>query len=368
MDKFKQALTSWNQSCCFIPKSVKLAIVASLIVFTNLAYAETTIRVLNWQGYGTDEAWSLEMFEKSTGVKVEHENFSSEQEMLTKLRTNPGAYDVVLINSAFTLQAQEEGLIQPVDLSMISNAGDLSPGMLDNANFVVDGETYGIAWVWGLTSFAINDDKFETAPDSLETLWDPANAGRVGWRDDAVESVQLAAIALGQDMNNPSDLGAIREKLRALKPQIRTFWSSENEWNQFLSAGEFDLGTYWSGSASRAKNQFNLPVSFIIPKEGAIGWLDGLSVAKDAPNVKEAHQFINWMIDPEFYIKWDTDVGAPASANAKANAGLPETAFNRAVLGDAEKISKVQFMNAMGDDLRKEILELWQETKTFMQE
>ncbi|MEC8259305.1 MAG: spermidine/putrescine ABC transporter substrate-binding protein, partial [SAR324 cluster bacterium] len=48
------------------------------------------IRVLNWQGYGTDEAWALEMFKERTGIEVVHDYFNSEQEMLTKLRTNPG--------------------------------------------------------------------------------------------------------------------------------------------------------------------------------------------------------------------------------------------------------------------------------------
>ena len=81
-----------------------------------------------------------------------------------------------------------------------------------------------------------------------------------------------------------------------------------------------------------------------------------------------AKAFIDWMIDPEFYVKWDTDVGAPASANAAANAQLPDTAFNRTVLGDAEKVSKVQFMKPLDDELRKKMLELWQETKTYMQQ
>ena len=41
------------------------------------------------------------LFEERTGCKVVHDYFNSEEEMLTKLRTNPGAYDVVLINAAF---------------------------------------------------------------------------------------------------------------------------------------------------------------------------------------------------------------------------------------------------------------------------
>ena len=326
------------------------------------------IRVLNWQGYGTDEAWALEIFTARSGIEVVHDYFNSEQEMLTKLRTNPGAYDVVLINSAFTAQAADEGLIEAIDLADIGNAADLSPGMRDNPNLAPGGITYGVAWVWGLTSFAVNTTKFSESPDSIEVLWDPANAGRVGWRDDAVEAMMFAAIATGQDINNPSDMGVIRDKLRALKPQIRTFWSSEDEWNQFFSAGEFDLATYWSGSASRSKNAFGLPVDFVIPREGAIGWLDGLSVASGAPNPAGAKAFIDWMIDPEFYVRWDTDVGAPASANAKANGQLPDSAFNRAVLGNPEKVAKVQFMGPMDDAKREEVLKLWQETKTYFQE
>lgn len=344
------------------------AAVFSAVGLSGAAGAADTIRVLNWQGYGTDESWAVEAFTAKTGIEVVHEYFGSEQEMLTKLRTNPGAYDVVLINTSYTAQAAKEGLIQPIETADMKNVGDLSPGMGDNENLVIDGKVFGVAWVWGLTSFAVNSEKFPTPPDSIEALWDPANAGRVGWRDDAVEAVQMAAISLGQDMNNPSDFEAIKEKLRALKPQIRTFWSSENEWNQFLSAGEFDLATYWSGSASRAKTAFKLPVEFVIPKEGAIGWLDGLSIQTGAKNVASAKAFIDWMIDPEFYVKWDTDVGAPASANAAANAQLPDAAFNRTVLGDAEKVAKVQFMKPLDDEMRKKMLELWQETKTYMQQ
>lgn len=326
------------------------------------------IRVLNWQGYGTDEAWSLEAFKAATGIDVVHEYFNSEQEMLTKLRTNPGAYDVVLINSAFTAQAASEGLIQPIDTAMVPNFADLSPNLSGNAMLNPDGKVYGVAWVWGVTSFAVNSDKFNPLPDTIEVLWDPANAGHVALRDDAVENVAFAALATGQDINNPADMAAITEKLKALKPQIRTFWSSEDQWNQLFSAGEFDLATYWSGSAGRSKTAFGLPVEFIIPKEGAIGWLDGLSIAAGSTKVESAAKFINWMIDPAFYVEWDTTVGAPASANAKANAGLPETAFNRAVLGDPAKVAVIQFMAPLSDDTREGFLKLWEEMKTFYQQ
>ncbi|MDH4573980.1 ABC transporter substrate-binding protein [Salinicola acroporae] len=344
-----------------------IALVAGLATATGLAQADT-IRVLNWQGYGTDEDWSLEQFEKATGNTVEHEYFNSEQEMLTKLRTNPGTYDVVLVNSAYTQQAAKEGLIQPLDLADYPHSDGLQPRLARNSNLLYDGKLFGVAWLWGVTSFAINTGAFDAKPNSIMELWNPAHAGRLGWRDDAVESCQFAALATGQDINDPSDYDLIRERLHALKPQIRTFWNSENEWNQYMASGEFDLATYWSGSAARSKNNFGLPIEFIVPREGAIAWLDGLSLPTDAPHPEAAKQFIDWMIDPEFYVQWDTEVGAPISANEQAVAQLPDGAFNKTLIEELKTVNNLPFMGPMSDATREKMLEVWQETKTFYQE
>ena len=326
------------------------------------------LRVLNWQGYGTDEKWALEKFQQQTGIKVVHDYFNSEQEMLTKLRTSPGTYDVVLFNNTFVMEAVNEGLIQPIDTSKITHFAGLTPSLRDSERFVKDGKHYAVSWVWGVTSIAYSTEKLPTPPDSLEALWDPANAGKVGWRDDAIESVQFASLATGQDMNAPSDMEKVKAKLEALKPQIKTFWSSEDEWNKYFAAGDYIIATYWSGSAARSKKAFKLPVGFMVPKEGAIGWFDGLAIATNAPNPDRAHAFIDYMVSPEFYVKWDTDVGAPASANAKANAALPEDAMNRAILGDPEVVKRLQWMAPLSDEQRKAYQELWDSVKsTFAQ-
>ena len=45
-----------------------------------------------------------------------------------------------------------------------------------------------------------------------------------------------------------------------------------------------------------------LPVDFVVPKEGAIGWFDGLTIAAKAPNPDGAAKFIDFMVSPEFYV------------------------------------------------------------------
>jgi spermidine/putrescine transport system substrate-binding protein len=333
----------------------------SLLALTSAGALADEIRVLNWQGYGTDLGWALQAFEEATGHTVVHDYFNSEQEMLTKLRTNPGAYDVVLINAAFTTQAYEEGLLAPIDTSAIENYGGIPGKFAEDPSLVHDGQVYGVPWTWGLTAIAINTGAFDEQPTSLEVLWDPAHKGRVSIRDDAEEAVHLGALATGQDINDIEDLDAIETKLRELMPQLRTFWSSENDWNQFMAAGELDVASYWSGSAERSAGM-GLPVEFVVPEEGAIAWLDGLSIPATSEHQEAAARFIDWMIDPEFYVRWDAE-GAPASANAEAAAALPAESFNKRVLGDPEVVARAVFRAPMDDATREAYLELWQGLK-----
>jgi spermidine/putrescine transport system substrate-binding protein len=277
------------------------------------------------------------------------------------LRTNPGAYDVVLVNSAFVKQAKDEGLIGKIDTSDMPNVKDLGPSFGKDPNLVYGDDTYGVAWTWGVTSLTVNKDKVSPLPTSLAVLWDPKYAGKVSIRDDGIEAIQFAALATGQDINDPKDLDAIKAKLKALMPQVKAFWGSENDWNQFFSAGDFYVSTYWSGGAGRSIAK-GLPLQFIVPTEGAVGWLDSLAIPTASKNQAAARAFINYMIDPEFYVKWAAK-GSPMSANAKAAAALPDTNFNKVALGDPAVVARVHFVKPLSEETRKKDLELWQDMK-----
>jgi spermidine/putrescine transport system substrate-binding protein len=335
---------------------------AATTMMPRQSRAATKITVLNWQGYGTDEAWALKAFTEKTGIQVVHDYFSSEPEMLTKLRTNPGAYDVVLINSARTQQAAGEGLITPIDLSAVKNAAGLSPELKGHSNLQLDGKTYGASWVWGITSLAIVEGA--PKPDSYAALGDPSHKGRVALFDDAVTGVAIGALLSGQDMNNPKDLAAVTAKLKGFKDNVKLLWSSEDQWNKSFAAKEFDLSIYWSGAAVRSKRNSKLPVEFVVPKEGGIGWLDSLCVPTGAPNAAAALTFIDYMIDPTFYVEWATKVGAPASANATAMEKLPADDLNR-LIHKPEYLKTMTIQSALPDDRRESFNNLWQEVKAF---
>jgi spermidine/putrescine transport system substrate-binding protein len=334
---------------------------AGVALFPGASRAAAKITVLNWHGYGTDEAWALKKFTEKTGIEVVHDYFSSEAEMLTKMRTNPGVYDVVLINSARNQQAAGEGLLAPIDLSKVKNAAGLSPELREHANLKTNGKVYGVAWVWGITALATREGS--PKPDSYAALADPTYK-KVALFDDAVTGIAIGALLSGQDMNNPKDLAVVTEKLKAIKPNLHSLWSSEDQWNKAFAAKEFDLSVFWSGASVRSKRNSKLPVEFVVPKEGGIGWLDTLTVPATSKNPDAALAFIDYMIDPTFYVEWATRIGAPASANASAMEKLPADDLNR-LIHKPEYLKTMTLQSALPDDRREAFNNLWEEVKAF---
>lgn len=330
--------------------------------YIRRSIAAGDVRMLTWKGMGSDFPDAVEKFRAETGIGVVHDYFTSELEMLTKLRTNPGAYDVALVNFVFVDQAAKQKLIEPLDVSKLTQFQYLQPKLRDS-KYTKNGDTYwGVAWTWGSTGIISNTTKIKPTPDSIQALWDPAHAGRVTFRDDPVEAVSWAAIATGQDMNFPADLKLVKEKLLALKPQIQTFWKSSGECEQMFAAETVDISPMWSGSAGRMRKR-DIPVDYFAPKEGGIGWFDTLAVAAGTSNQEGALKFIDYLQSPEFFIGWDERGGAPAPANLETQKQLPDDSFNKTVLGDPKHFESLIFMEDLGDEKRQEYLDLWEDVK-----
>ena len=214
-----------------------------------------------------------------------------------------------------------------------------------------------------MNALAVRDGKVKEA-DSYAILANPDYAGRVALFDDAVTEIGIGALMTGQNINDPKDLKAIGDKLKSFKKDVKLLWSSEDEWNKAFAADAFDVAVYWSGAVARSANVHKLPVHFVVPMEGAIGWLDNLCIPASSGKKELGLTFINYMIDPKFYHEWATSLGAPASANGAAMDALPADDPNRRI-HNPDYLSKLQFMGALPDERRQAYADLWEEVKAF---
>lgn len=317
--------------------------------------------VVNWADYGSDDPEFVADFEARHGVRIVHEYMASEEELLTKLRTGGiGIFDVVLPNSSILPQAIAEGLLQPIDTARLSNYADVIDTFRDVDYTQRDGEVYAVPWVWGSTSIAYNTDLVTDPIDSVSVFWDEAYRGRVAIRDDYNDAVMLAAMHLGQDPNNPSDLDAIRQALLDQKPYNVTYWRTGDEFSTLFANEQIAIGLAWSGQTLAMKND-GLPIGYVIPREGTIGWVDYWGIVRDTPNEEIAYAFVNEMISRRFQLEF-VRKGGPAPVNANALAAVDPKV--RDLMGmSLQEIDRLHFIEYRDPQTKQDWNEIWQEVK-----
>jgi spermidine/putrescine-binding protein len=110
----------------------------------------------------------------------------------------------------------------------------------------------------------------------------------------------------------PEDFKKAEAKLLSIRPYITYFHSSK--YVSDLANGDICVAFGYSGdvfqAANRAKEAKNgVNIAYAIPKEGANLWFDLLAIPADASNPKEAHAFINYLLDPQVIAKVSASVG-----------------------------------------------------------
>src|SRR4029079_18428888 len=78
---------------------------------------------------------------------------------------------IYLIDDFGVAPAGREGLLEPLDLSMIPNAVDVDP------KFFIDGR--GVGFFTGINSIVYNTELVKTPPTSWKALWDPQYAKKI---------------------------------------------------------------------------------------------------------------------------------------------------------------------------------------------
>jgi len=248
-------------------------------------------------------AWSeyipqalLDGFTEETGIKVNYDAYSSNEELIAKLQAGASGYDVIIPSDYTIVILSKQGLLEELDLSQIPNFENIDPAL---KNPYYDPEhKYSVPYQWGTVGLVVDTSKVSEPLTSWNDLWDPAYEGRVILLDDEREVLGMVLLSLGYEKNStdPAQLEEAKARLIELMPNVRLFDSDSPK--TALLAGEVWLGMTWNGEAAIAHGE-NPAIDYICPVEGCGIWYDNLSIPKGAPHKDAAHLFINYVLKPE---------------------------------------------------------------------
>lgn len=305
-----------------------------------------TLYFYNWTEYVPPGL--LEQFTKETGIKVIYSTYESNETLYAKLKTwKDGAYDLIVPSTYFVAKMRNEGMIQKIDKSALSNFHNLDPNLL-NKPFDPNND-YSIPYIWGATAIGVNSDAID--PKSVTRwadLWKPEYKQSLLMTDDAREVFQVALRKLGLSGNStdPKEIEAAYNELRKLMPNVLTF-NSDNPGNPYME-GEVNLGMVWNGSAYVAR-QAGTPLQIVWPEEGGIFWMDSLAIPANAKNKAGALKLINYLLRPDVAAKVAETIGYP-TPNLAAKKLLPAEVANDPSLYPPEAvIQKGEWQNDVGE-------------------
>jgi len=137
--------------------------------------------------------------------------------------------------------------------------------------------------------------------ESWDMLWDERYKGRLGSLASGGDAWWCGAIKAGvplTEIDTPEAFEKIAAAMRAQRPLIRLYTDDTTTLEQALASGEMVAAMTWNSSATLLQSE-GVPVRFAQPKEGALTWVCGLMIHKDAPNLDRAHDIIDSLLSVE---------------------------------------------------------------------
>lgn len=322
--------------------------------FVSRTYAQGSsgqVNIFAWAGYLNDEI--LGAFESATGIKANYTPYGTNDELLNQLRANNGGgFDLIWPTVDRVPNYVEFELIQALDESKVEVDKCLPSAWENSAKFgaVVDGQRYQVPTDWGTEALAFDKDQapLEYGTASYGDIWKPEMASKATVRGHS--SLVGLGLWLEAEGKLPRPLldaftspeaqveifDVILEEAIARKGNIIQFWSNENEAQGAFRVNGAAIGQTWDSTAAALAGE-GLPVGFIAPKEGALAWMEGVSIPVRADNVDQAYAFINWFLTPEAGAMYTnaTSINSTAVGAADLLSDEAKAFFAAAYPGDA---------------------------------
>jgi putative spermidine/putrescine transport system substrate-binding protein/spermidine/putrescine transport system substrate-binding protein len=326
-----------------------------------------TLNLLTWEGYADTKF--TKGFEEKYGVTVKYTYFGSSDELVAKLKSSPGVYDVISPSSDVAYTLVQGGLVDPIDTAKISSWGDLADTLKNLDDVKKDGKLYGVPFTWGPDYLIYDANVIKEEPESWKVFYDAKYKGKVSLWDD-ISNIYLVGQLMGLDktsqaaLYNMTDeqLAEAKKKLVELKPQVRKYWATAGELNDLFKNKEVVLAVGWPLTVGTL-NKEGLNLKATIPEEGATGWIDRLMITSSSKAKDLALAYLDYVTTPKTQALVFEATGGYCVASGKAKEHLSDDLKKSPCITEADSYFKrLNFWQYVKE--RKKYNELWNEVKS----
>jgi putative spermidine/putrescine transport system substrate-binding protein len=232
---------------------------------------------------------------KKFGVQIANVSPTNYAKIKAMVEANAVEWDLVDVGGQFIYQGRDQGLLEKLDYSVI-DASKIDKSWVTE---------YGVFTSVGATVLAYNTKAFPSSgkgPSSWKDFWNVKDfPGARTLYTRFYYNYEAALLAAGVPRNEvyPATDEKVKlafDKLRELKPQVKTWWTAGAQPAQLLSTGEVAMASVWSGRILDVMKD-GAPVNFAY--DDAIAWGNAFVVPKGSPHRDLAMKVINYSLTEE---------------------------------------------------------------------
>jgi len=316
------------------------------------------INVLNWSSYIPSEV--IIDFEKETGIEVNYNTYSSNEECLAKVSSaKDGTYDLIFPSDYMIEIMKSRNLIEKINKNKLKNISNLNKDYLgleyDKNN------DYSLPFIAASTVISVNREYIKDDITSYNDLLNSKYKNDIVLIDDQRIIIGMALLANGFDMNSidEEELRIAKKWLLDLKPNIKAYDSDSPK--NFLISKEASIAVLWNAEASLASME-NAKIENIFPIEGVALSIDNFAIPKGAKNQEELYEFIDYILRPDV-MKRIIESYPYKNVNKETELLLDETYLNNNAANlSIEVINNGTFVKNIGSKI-KDYDKIWIEIK-----
>ncbi len=288
------------------------------------AQATETLRVLAWPGYADGDL--VQAFEQQFDVRVKVTLVDSDAVLAQKIGAKQGGdFDVVAANTVEIKRYIDRKWLQPLTAPNMPN---IARQLLRfrNAKAIPGithlGDVYAVPYTFSEMGLIYDRKQFKAPPTSLTVLWDPAYQGRILAFDSSSHNYSIASLAFGGQPFQMDDAGYARvtKHLIDLRRNVLTFYTLPEESVALFKQHKVAvLFANYGQQQLKPLRDSGADVGYVIPKEGALAWLDCWAVTRGARNKLLAERWINYMLEPKVSAELTRRQGLGNTLDAFAN-------------------------------------------------
>lgn len=316
------------------------------------------LNVYNWGDY-IDES-ILKTFTEETGIKVNYETFTTNEDMYTKISKGSTNYDIAFPSDYMIEKMITNDLIQKINFENIPNYKNIDD-KFKNLGYDSNNE-YSVPYMWGTVGIVYNKTMVDDVVDSWNILWNSKYKDNIFMLDSQRDSIAVALKKLGYSLNtrDVGELEQARDALKEQKPLVLAYVGDDVK-NKMIS-GEGAISVMWSGDAIFCQAE-NPDLEYSIPKEGSNYWFDGVVILKNAPHKEEAEKFIDFLCRDDIALKNTEYIGYSTPNKAAFDLLDDEKKSDATYWPSDEELSRCEIFHDLGDFI-KEYDRVWTEFKS----